>query len=125
MKFPHLNKGEKSMADTWTIDELKALTNTVASGVVKYRGKELPIQWCELIESEEPKMALPDEDFDEEQKTQAYQEIGYTKVLAMIHKADEMSPDEACGIEAAWDELPATLRYAISTKVLGGEIPDF
>jgi hypothetical protein len=113
------------MTDTWTIDELKALTNTVSSDVVNYRRKELPIQWCELIESEEPRMVLPADDVSEEEKTEAYQEIGYTKVLAMLKKADEMNPDDACGIASAWEDLPATLRYAISTKVLGGEIPDF
>ena len=109
------------MADTWTIDELKALTNEVTSAIIKYRGKDLAIQFCELTEAEEPKTSLPSDDLSEEEKTAAYQKMGYQKVRAMIAKADEMQPDDASNIDKAWDDLPSTIRYQISTKVLGGD----
>jgi hypothetical protein len=113
------------MADTWTIDELKALTSEVTSATIKYRGKHLVIQFCELTEAQEPKTTIPSDDLSEEETASAYQTMGYEKVKAMIAKADEMQPDDASHIDKAWDELPSTIRYQISTKVLGGETVDF
>ena len=45
--------------EVWTIEELVAMTETVQNAEIEYAGKVLPIQWCELTESEEPKMNLP------------------------------------------------------------------
>ena len=49
---------EKEM---WTIDELVAMTESVQHKEIDYAGKALRVQWCELTEAEEPKMALPDD----------------------------------------------------------------
>ncbi len=50
------------MTETWSLEELKALTSEVASEVITYRGKDVKVQWCELTEAEEPKIDLVDED---------------------------------------------------------------
>ena len=56
---------EKEM---WTIDELVAMTETVQKKDVEWQGKTLQIQWCELVESEEPKMAIPNDSVSEEEQ---------------------------------------------------------
>jgi hypothetical protein len=107
------------MADTWTIDELKALTSEVQTEDIKYKGKTLSVQWCELTEAEEPRMKLPDDDLPEEEKTLFYTEIGTAKVMAMVTKANSMNPEGTTIDEESWEHLPSTLRYNISTVVLG------
>ena len=113
------------MADTWTIDELKALTSEVSSETISYRGKDVNIQWCELTEAEEPKMDIPDDSATDEDKNAAYQKIGVAKVKAMLEKGDTMNPDDSNGLVAIWEELPTTLRYQLTAKVLGAQTPDF
>ena len=105
--------------DTWSIDELKALTNEVTNADVEYRGKILQIQWCELTEAEEPKFAIPDDSMPEDEKTLLYAEIGTSKVMAMVEKANELNPDGATISKESWEHLPSTLRYNISNIVLG------
>ena len=112
------------MTETWSLEELKALTTEVASESIEYRGKEVKIQWCELTEAEEPKMDVPDESATEEEKNAMYQAIGTAKVIAMINKADNMS-EEKCGLASVWEDLPTTLRYQLTAKVLGAQTPDF
>ena len=41
--------------NTWTIEELVALTDKVQNGTVEFRGKPFEFQFCELSEKEEPK----------------------------------------------------------------------
>ena len=48
---------EKKMK-SWSMDELIALTNEVQTEELEYKGKTVNIQWCELVESEEPKMSI-------------------------------------------------------------------
>jgi hypothetical protein len=113
------------MADTWTLDELKSLTSEVSSEVISYRGKDVKVQWCELTEAEEPKMEIPEDSDSEEDKNAAYQKIGTAKVKAMLVKGDNMNPDGASGLETVWEELPTTLRYQLTAKVLGAQTLDF
>ena len=35
------------MTETWSLEELKALTSEVASEEIEYRGRPIKIQWCE------------------------------------------------------------------------------
>jgi len=107
------------MADTWTIDELKALTSEVQTDEIDYKGKSLALQWCELTEAEEPKMRIPEDDMGEDEKTLLYTKIGTAKVMAMINKANTMNPEGSTVDEDSWEHLPSTLRYNISTVVLG------
>ena len=113
------------MTETWSLEALKALTTEVASDTLVYRSKDVKIQWCELTEAEEPKMDVPDESATEEEKNAAYQAIGTAKVKAMINKADDMNPDEKCGLASVWEDLPTTLRYQLTAKVLGAQQTDF
>ena len=112
------------MTETWSLEELKALTSEIASDVITYRGKDVKVQWCELTEAEEPKMDIPTESASEEEKNAMYQAIGTAKVKAMINKADNMS-EEKCELASVWEDLPTTLRYQLTAKVLGAQTPDF
>ena len=105
--------------DTWSIDELKALTNEVQSSELEYKGKILNIQWCELTEAEEPKFAIPDDSMPEDEKTILFAEIGTAKVMAMVEKANGINPDGLTISKDSWEHLPSTLRYSVSNVVLG------
>ena len=99
----------------WTIDELTSLTTTVQSAEIEYQGKVLPIQWCELTESEEPKMSMAPEGVDENQH---YAEIASERMLAMINKANNLNPDAKTLDESSWKLLPTTLRWSITNTVM-------
>lgn len=99
----------------WTIDELTSLTTTVQSAEIEYQGKILPVQWCELTESEEPKMSMAPEGVDENQH---YAEIASERMLAMINKANNLNPDAKTLDESSWKLLPTTLRWSITNTVM-------
>lgn len=99
----------------WTIDELTSLTTTVQSAEIEYQGKVLPVQWCELTESEEPKMSMAPEGVDENQH---YAEIASERMLAMINKANALNPDAKTLDESSWKLLPTTLRWSITNTVM-------
>ena len=107
---------EKEM---WTIDELVKMTEEVQHKEIMWAGKALNVQWCELTESEEPKMKLPDDSAPSEEQTEYYKEIAGQRVLAMIEKANEKEPDTASINGKNWGSLPTTLRWNISSLVLG------
>tara|TARA_R100000458_G_scaffold59462_1_gene70141 strand:+ start:1022 stop:1369 length:348 start_codon:yes stop_codon:yes gene_type:complete len=104
--------------EMWTIEELVSLTNTVQSAEIEYQGKILPIQWCELTESEEPKISMP---VDGEDETQHYAEIASQRMLAMLKKANELNPDAKTLDEESWRMLPTTLRWSISNTVMASK----
>ncbi len=112
---------EKQEKQVWTIEELVAMTETVQSAVISYAGKTLAIQWCELTESEEPKMAVPDETTPPEEVSEYYKELAQERVGRMLEKANKMSPDTITITSENWQKLPTTIRWSISGKVLGGE----
>ena len=101
--------------EMWTIDELVSLTQTVQSAEIDYQGKILPVQWCELTESEEPKISIPESGEDE---TQHYAEIASERMLAMIEKANNLNPDGKTLDKDSWAQLPTTLRWSISNTVM-------
>ena len=107
---------EKEM---WTIEELVGMTEQVQSKEVVWAGKGLNIQWCELTEAEEPKMALPDDSAPQEEQTEYYKQIAAERVLRMIEKANEKAPETAVIKEDNYMSLPTTLRWQISSLVLG------
>tara|TARA_R110002020_G_scaffold360236_2_gene572882 strand:- start:29 stop:397 length:369 start_codon:yes stop_codon:yes gene_type:complete len=112
---------EEKAKEVWTIDDLVALTETVQSAEVEYQGKLLPIQWCELTESEEPKMGVPDDDSSNEDVQEYYKEIAQVRVGKMISKANTMNPDNTTLTQESWVKLPTTIRWQVSGKILGGE----
>ena len=105
----------------WSMDELVALTDEVQIDEVIFRDKVVEFQFCELTESEEPKIMTIGEDLPEDEKKGLYQEIGSQRVLKMIMKANEKNPDGPIIGEEHWSLLPTTLRYAVSNKILGVE----
>ena len=116
---------EEEKKAVWTIDELVAMTETVQKADIDYNGKSLPIQWCELTESEEPKMAVPDESTPAEDVSEYYKKLAQERVGKMISKANELAPDTITLTSESWNKLPTTIRWTISGRVLGGDTEDF
>ena len=113
---------EKEM---WTIEELVEMTENVQHKEVEWAGKALSVQWCELTESEEPKMNLPDDNAPSEEQTEYYKELAGERVLAMIEKANEKEPDTVTVTADNWVSLPTTLRWNVSGIVLGTSSESF
>ena len=107
---------EKEM---WTIEELVEMTENVQQKEIVWAGKNLNVQWCELTEAEEPKMALPDDEAPAEEQTEYYKKLAGDRVLCMIEKANGKQPDAAMITKDNWATLPTTLRWNIQGIVLG------
>ena len=112
-------------SETWNIDDLIALTETVQIGEVDYQGKKLLFQYCELTEGEEPKLELPPESASDDEKNEVYQKVGLARIKKMVFKANEKNPEDATITNENWDKLPSTVRWGISQAVLGGGSPNF
>ena len=113
---------EKEM---WTIEELVKMTESVQQKEVVWAGKTLKVQWCELTEAEEPKMALPDDEAPAEEQTEYYKKLAGDRVLCMIEKANGKEPDAANITKGNWGSLPTTLRWNIQGIVLGTSNENF
>ena len=114
-------KEVKPEAEMWTMEELVALTDEVQEGEVEFKDKVLKFQFCELVESEEPKFKPLSDRASDEEKMAYYTEIGGNRILAMLSKANEKNPDGLCIDKETWKVLPTTLRYTISNKIMGIE----
>jgi len=112
-----MSKEEKE-TEIWTIESLVALTDKVQNEDIDYRGKVLPIQFCELTEEEEPVGSFKENFENEEERMSYYQEIGTLRVLKMLEKANEKVPEGKLIDGETWAKLPTTLRYAIANKVM-------
>ena len=110
--------------ESWSMDDLIALTDEVQTEELEYKGKLVSVQWCELVESEEPKMAIPSEETPEEEKNEYYSQLAAEKVMKMIEKANDKNPDSAIFTSEVWAKLPTTLKYQISSKVMGTDAAD-
>ncbi len=108
-------------AEMWTMDDLVALTDEVQEGEIEFRGKVLKFQFCELVEKEEPKFRPLSDRASEEEKMAYYTEIGGNRILAMLEKANDKSPDGPTISKDNWKLLPTTLRYQISNQIMGVE----
>ena len=113
---------EKEM---WTVDELVSMVNEVQTKEIEWAGKALKVQWCELTEGEEPKMALPDDEAPAEEQTEYYKKLAGDRVLCMIEKANGKEPDTANITAVNWENLPTTLRWNIQGLVLGPSNENF
>ena len=105
--------------EMWTIEELVQMTEKVQSTNLDWQGKKLHIQWCELVEAEEPKMAIPTDDMPEEEQTEYFKKMASERVLAMSKKANDKNPEGTSLTEENWGSLPTTLRLSISSTILG------
>ena len=113
---------EEKKKEVWTIDELVELTEKVQTDSITYMDKELPIQWCDLVESEEPKVDLAAIDSaDEGQKQEIFAQFGTERVLAMVEKANKKNPEGVSVTRESWDKIPATIRWQLSGSVLGNK----
>ena len=108
-------------AEMWTMEDLVALTDEVQEGEIEFKDKILKFQFCELVESEEPKFKPLSDRASDEEKMAYYTEIGGNRILAMLSKANEKNPDGLCIDKETWKVLPTTLRYTISNKIMGIE----
>ena len=102
----------------WSVDELISLTDTVQEKEVEFREKLVKFQWCELSESEEPKMLIVDESLPEDERNEKYMELGKERTLKMMQKADEKNP-EGPSLVAIWDKLPTNLKFQVSNVIMG------
>ena len=117
-----MTEEKKKEVEIWTIDELVELTEKVQTDSVTYLEKELPIQWCDLVESEEPKVDLGAVDAaDENTKQELFAKFGTERVLAMIEKANKKNPEGATITRDSWNKIPATIRWQLSGTVLGNK----
>ena len=112
-------------SETWNIDDLIALTETVQIGEVDYQGKKLLFQYCELTEGEEPKLEMPLDDATEDEKNEVYQKVGLYRIKSMVIKANKKNPEGATLTDENWDKIPSTVRWGISQSILGGGSPSF
>ena len=110
--------------EMWTIEDLVQMTEEVQTADLDWQGKTLKIQWCELVEAEEPKMSLPGENLSDEEQTEVYKEMASARVLAMIAKANTKNPEGASVTGENWGSLPTTLRWNLQTKILNADIKE-
>ena len=117
-----MTEEKKKELEIWTIDELVELTEKVQTDSLTYLEKELPIQWCDLVESEEPKVDLAAVDSaDEGAKQELFAKFGTERVLAMIEKANKKNPKGITITRDSWEKIPATIRWQLSGTVLGNK----
>ena len=109
---------EEEKQEYWTIEELVSLTDKVQEKEIEFREKLVKFQWCELAESEEPKVLMIDENTPEEEKNEKYMELGKERTLKMMQKADEKNPDGP-SLVSVWDKLPSNLKYQVSNMIMG------
>ena len=107
----------------WSLDELVAMTDAVQEGEIDYKGKSVKFQWCELSESEEPKVMVLDDELSEEDKSEKYMQMGRERTTMMLKKSDEKNPDGPSLVEV-WEKLPSTLKYQITNIMMGIENPN-
>jgi hypothetical protein len=108
----------------WSLDELIALTETVQKAEIEHQGKYINIQWCELVESEEPKFDV-DETLSETERNTMYMELGKERCLRMLAKASTKNPEGNEITEELWHQLPSTLKYKIQNTLMGVDVSDF
>tara|TARA_Y100000034_G_scaffold133200_1_gene198052 strand:- start:356 stop:709 length:354 start_codon:yes stop_codon:yes gene_type:complete len=107
--------------ESWSMEDLIALTDVIQTEELEYKGKVILVQWCELVESEEPKMTIPADDTPEDEKNEYYTQLASEKIQKMIEKANTKNPEGAFLTAEVWSKLPTTLKYKVSAKVMGTE----
>ncbi len=102
----------------WSIDDLVNMTDKVQEEEVEYREKLVKFQFCELAESEEPKIMVFDDSLSDEEKNDRYLELGKERTKLMMQKANDKNPKGPSLLDA-WDKLPSTLKWQVSNKIMG------
>ena len=109
---------EEKANEYWSIDDLIDMTDKVQGEEVEYREKLVKFQFCELAESEEPKVLVFDDSLTNEEKNDKYLELGKERTILMMKKADDKNP-KGPSLVSAWDKLPSTLKWQVSNKIMG------
>ena len=109
-----VDKKEKN--ETWTIEELIALSTEVQQGVVTFHDKDFKFQYCELTEEEEPKYAISSSGNDEDDM-EASRKVANIRMKAMIAKANKLNPEGATLTSESWDLLPVTIKYLVIADI--------
>lgn len=102
------------------MDDLISLTQEIQTADLLFKGKSLIVQYCELVESEEPSITV-DNSLSEAEKNDYYMEVGVSRVKAMLDKANNMNPEGATITSENWGKLPSTLRFMIANEIMGIE----
>ena len=64
-------------------------------------------------------MTLPDDNAPSEEQTEYYKELATDRVVRMVEKANGKEPETATITGENYKSLPTTLRWQISSLVLG------
>jgi hypothetical protein len=68
---------------------------------------------------------MPSDDVPDEEQTEYYKKIANERVMCMISKANGKQPKTATINKENWGSLPTTLRWNISSTVLGTQGENF
>jgi len=116
-----VKKEEENKKEVWSMDDLISLTNELQTADIKFRGKTLTVQYCELTEKEEPVLDMKQNFPSDTERNAYYMEIGTARVKAMLTKANKMNPEGATVTGENWSELPSTLRFQVANEIMGVE----
>ena len=113
-------KEEEHKKEMWSMDDLISLTQEIQIADILFKNKIVGVQYCELVEKEEPSISV-NESLSQEEKDAYYMEVGVGRVKAMLDKANNMNPEGATVTSDNWGKLPSTLRFMIANEIMGIE----
>ena len=111
---------EEDKKEMWSMDDLISLTQEIQTTDLLFKNKTVSVQYCELVEKEEPSISVS-ESLSQEEKDAYYMEGGVSRVKAMLDKANNMNPEGATVTSENWGKLPSTLRFMIANEIMGIE----
>ena len=113
-------KEVENKKEMWSMDDLISLTQEIQTTDLLFKNKTVSVQYCELVEKEEPSISVS-ESLSQEEKDAYYMEVGVGRVKAMLDKANNMNPEGATVTSENWGKLPSTLRFMIANEIMGIE----
>ena len=113
-------KEVENKKEMWSMDDLISLTQEIQTTDLLFKNKTVSVQYCELVEKEEPSISVNDT-LSQEEKDAYYMEVGVNRVKAMLDKANNMNPEGATVTSENWGKLPSTLRFMIANEIMGIE----
>ena len=113
-------KEVENKKEMWSMDDLISLTQEIQTTDLLFKNKTVSVQYCELVEKEEPSISVS-ESLSQEEQDAYYMEVGVGRVKAMLDKANNMNPEGATVTSENWGKLPSTLRFMIANEIMGIE----
>jgi len=108
----------------WSVDDLESLTDTIQEADITYQDKLIKVAWCELTESEEPKLLSMDESLSEDEKNEQYIELAKERVVKMMTKANEKKATDGALPVEVFGKLPSSVKFSVTNKILGVADPN-